>query len=249
VNDAIRVLRLTILVLVAATLALASCAQEAQPPLNQLTEEEAAQGYILLFDGQTLDGWATTGNRDGWTVENGAILNRVQGGGYLYRADLWDNYVLCLDFMVDAGTNSGVFFRWKDLGNDLTGIEMQVLDSAAANPPSKWDCGSIYDIIAPSRNTMKPSGEWNTAKIVAVDSLITVYLNGEPISGMDLSRWTEAGKNPDGTGNKFPVAYATLVGPSYIGLQDHGSPVRYRNIKIKPLVAGEGPAETAPPAP
>jgi len=249
VTALMRLLCILVSVVIAATVALVACAQEAGPPLNQLTDEEVAQGYLLLLDGETLDGWATTGNPDGWTVEEGVIVNLVRGGGYLYREDLWDNYVLCLDFMVDPGTNSGVFFRWQDLGNDLTGIEMQVLDSAGSNPPSKYDCGAIYDIIAPWRNTMKPAGEWNAAKLVCVDSLITIYLNGEPISGMDLSRWTEPHRNPDGSEHKFPVAYADLVGPGHIGFQDHGSPVRYRNIKIKPLGIGVGPVVPAAATP
>ncbi len=210
---------------------------------NALTEQEVAQGYILLFDGETLDGWATTGNPEGWAVQDGAIVNLRQGGGYLHTVDRWGNFVLCLDFMVDPGTNSGVFFRWQDLGNDLTGIEMQVLDSAGREAASKYDCGAIYDIVAPWRNMMKPPGEWNSAQIVCLDSLVFIHLNGEPICGLDLSRWTQAGQNPDGSANKFPIAYAELVEPGYIGLQDHGSPVWYRSIRIKPLEAAGGSPE------
>jgi len=206
---------------------------------NTLTAQEQAEGYILLFDGQTTAGWDWAG--DNWVVENGVLVGQGKGG-MLVRQDQWDSFILSIDFNVTPGANSGVFFRWKDLNDILTGIEIQILDSAAADPPSKYDCGAVYDIIAPWQNSMRPAGEWNTFRIVAVDNLVSVYLNGEPVSGMDLSRWTEAHRNPDGSENKFPVAYDTLVGPGHIGLQDHGMRIEFRNIKIKPLQTGTGPA-------
>jgi len=60
-------------------------------------------------------------------------------------------------------------------------------------------------------------------------------LNGKEIIDMDLIEWTEVGKSPDGTKNKFPVALESLQRPGYIGFQDHGTPVWYRNIKVKRL--------------
>ena len=66
-------------------------------------------------------------------------------------------------------------------------------------------------------------------------SKIAVALNGEAVSEMDLDRWTEAGKNPDGTANKFRYAYKEMARRGYIGLQDHGNVVWYRNIRIREL--------------
>ncbi len=232
-----RTLTAVLALVVGSALPLVSAAQE-----NTLTPEEIAAGYILLFDGETLDGWIAQGKPEGWAVEDGAIVNLCQGGGNLYHEDQWDNYVLSLEFTISPGANSGIFFRWKDLGNILNGIEMQILDSAGNENPGRHDCGAIYDIIAPYKNMMKPAGEWNTVEIVCIDSLVMIYMNGEPIAGMDLSRWTVAGQNPDGTPNKFPVPYAELVGPSYIGFQDYGNRVLFRSIKIKPLEGAPGPA-------
>ena len=189
-----------------------------------------------MFDGKTLTGWSMTGKAEGWIVEDGCILCAVQGGRYLYTLDQYDDFVLSIDFKTEKGANSGVFFRWADLNDPVhTGIEMQILDTYGRDPTRKNDCGAIYDILAPTRNTCKPAGEWNTAVITCDDNLISIELNGEKIVEMDLNRWTEAGKNPDGTKNKFKYANKDIARKGHIGLQDHGGKVWFRNIKLKPL--------------
>jgi hypothetical protein len=201
-----------------------------------LIDKEKAEGWISLFDGKTLDAWSMTGKPEGWIVEDGCILCTTQGGRYLYTLDQYDDFVLSIDFKTEKGVNSGVFFRWSDLKDPVnTGIEMQILDTYGREPTRKNDCGAIYDIIAPTRNTCKPSGEWNTAVITCDDNLVSIELNGEKIAWMDLDLWTEPGKNPDGTKNKFKYAYKDMVRKGHIGLQDHGGKVWFRNIKLKPL--------------
>lgn len=71
--------------------------------------------------------------------------------------------------------------------------------------------------------------------ITCNDNLITVEMNGERIVTMDLDRWTEPRKNPDGSGNKFRTACKDMARTGYIGFQDHGKPAWYRNIRLKPL--------------
>ncbi|MCS6858905.1 MAG: DUF1080 domain-containing protein [Abditibacteriales bacterium] len=203
---------------------------------NELTPKERADGWKLLFDGKTLNGWKATGNPASWAVEDGAIAWVSRGGGYLYTEEQFDDFVLSIDYKIAPRTNSGIFFRWSDLRDPVnTGIEVQVLDSHGKEKPSKHDDGAIYDIIAPRKNMSKPAGEWNRVVITCKDNLITVELNGERIGEMDLNQWTEAGKNPDGTRNKFRYAYKDLPRRGHIGLQDHGGRVWFKNIKIKPL--------------
>jgi hypothetical protein len=197
---------------------------------------QSREGWRSLFDGKTLDGWKATGKSEGWAVEDGAIACTVKGGGYLYTVEQFENFVLSIDFKVDKGANSGVFFRWSDLKDPVnTGIEMQVLDSYGKTTPDKHDCGAIYDIIAPKHQACKPAGEWNTAIITCNRNVISIEINGQKVAEMDLDRWTQAGMNPDGTKNKFKYAYKELPRKGHIGLQDHGNRVWYRNIKIKPL--------------
>lgn len=204
--------------------------------LNHLSEQEIKEGWKLLFDGESLKGWTVAGIEGSWIVENGTLHCTGEGGGMIYTDGVYKNFELKLEFKVSPKGNSGVFLRTWDRNDPVhTGIEVQVLDSYANKLPSRHDCGAIYDIQAPGKNATKPAGEWNAYHIICKDSLIVVYLNGEKVNEVDLSRWTEAGRNPDGTPNKFRYAYNTMTRPGHIGLQNHGSRVWYRNIKIKPL--------------
>ncbi len=185
--------------------------------------------WTALFNGKDLSGWTDAGGgASKWTVENGT-LNRL-GGGDIWTKARFGNFVLDLEYKTTG--NSGVFIRTDDPKNNVqTGIEIQV-----ENPgdPDRHSVGAIYDLVAPSKNTAKP-GEWNHYIITVQGPKITVELNGETITTMDLDRWTEAGKNPDGSGNKFKQALKDWKREGHIGLQDHGAQVSYRNIRIKPL--------------
>lgn len=201
-----------------------------------LSEKEKAEGWISLFDGKTLEGWGITGNPEGWGAGDGCIICEVKGGGYVYTIDQYDNFVLSIDFKTEENVNSGVFFRWTDLKDPVqTGIEMQILDTYGREPTRKGDCGAVYDVLAPTKNTCKPAGEWNTAVITCDRNKIIIELNDETIIDMDLNLWTEPGMNPDGTKNKFKQAYKNMVNKGHIGLQDHGGKAWFRNIKLKPL--------------
>jgi hypothetical protein len=200
------------------------------------TRERSEGVARSLFDGKTLAGWKATGNPEGWAVEDGAIVCKARGGGYLYTQEQFDNFVLSIDYRVSPRANSGIFVRWSDLRDPVnTGIEVQVYDSYGRERLSKHADGAIYDIIAPSRNASRPAGEWNTAVITCDNNKVAVALNGETISEMDLDRWTEAGRNPDGTRNKFRYAYKEMARRGHIGLQDHGAVVAFRNVRIREL--------------
>tara|TARA_B100001013_G_scaffold333137_1_gene249877 strand:- start:391 stop:981 length:591 start_codon:yes stop_codon:yes gene_type:complete len=195
-----------------------------------------SEEWISLFDCETLNGWGATGSMDGWTVDDGAIFCTVQGGQYLYTEDQFDNFVLEIDYKIEPDCNSGIFLRWGDLNDPVqTGIEIQVLDTYAKEPPNCHDCGAIYDLVAPTKQTMKPAGEWNNHVITCDDSIISVELNGESIVEMDVDDWTEPGKNPDGTPNKFSTPLKDFPRKGHIGLQDHGGKVWYRNVRVKRL--------------
>jgi len=203
---------------------------------NALTRGEKAAGWKLLFDGKTLKGWKATGNAEGWIVEDGAIANLAKGGGMLATVERFGNFVLSMEFKVEPHANSGVFFRWDDLGDPVQrGIEMQLLDSYGVEKPGRHDCGAIYDCLAPTKNTCKPAGEWNKMVLTCRKNLIWLDMNGKRIIYMDLNRWSTPGVNPDGTKNKFRTAYKDMPREGHIGLQDHGRKVWFRSIKIRPL--------------
>ena len=91
------------------------------------------------------------------------------------------------------------------------------------------------DLVKPSKEMRKPTREWNHIVITSNKNIIEVELNGEKVTRMNTNEWTKANKRPDGTTHKFDIAYKDHPVKGYIGLQDHGSPCWFRNIKIKPL--------------
>jgi len=209
---------------------------------NELTEQEKKDGWILLFDGKTLDGWMTSSQKPSQRpVEDGSINPHKCGGYMMVHKKQWSDFVLSLDFKIAKDCNSGVFVRTsslvarpdKDVG--FNGIEVQILDSTTAG---YHDTGAIYDLVKPTKNAMKPVGEWNHLVIKCDKNLIDVELNGEKVNHMDLGEWTEPNKRPDGTPHKFDIAYKDHPRKGYIGLQDHGKDCWFKNIKLLPLRQG-----------
>jgi hypothetical protein len=202
----------------------------------------AEQGLPSLFNGKDLSGWkmAPTGQ---WMVEDGVIALKRQEDGqehnldYLWTEEAYDDFILELEFKIPERANSGIFLRTADLKDPVyTGIEIQIANSYGRKEWNKGGCaGAIYDCVAPTKNTIKRPGQWNHFRIMCQGSLITVALNGQPVAEMDLDQWTEPHKNPDGTKNKFPVALKDFARKGHIGLQDHGRPVWFRNIRLQRL--------------
>jgi hypothetical protein len=219
--------------------ALALLALTLAPLDNTLTPEEKAAGWILLFDGKTLEGWSTPSGASGKTPVEDASINPHGCGGYMMiHKETWSDFVLSLDFKISKGCNSGVFVRTfpltprpgKDVG--FNGIEVAIDDTTAAG---YHDTGALYDLVKPSANAMKPAGGWNHLEVTCDGPKIAVALNGRAVTSTDLDAWTTPNRRPDGSPHKFDVAYKDHPRRGYIGLQDHGSPCWFKNIKIKPL--------------
>jgi Domain of Unknown Function (DUF1080) len=205
---------------------------------NVLTPEEKAAGWLLLFDGKTLNGWTTEKGAAGKTpVENGTINPHKAGGYMMIHEREWSDFTLSLDFKISPKCNSGVFVRTfplaprpgKDVG--FNGLEIAIDDTKTA---SFYDTGALYDLAKPSVNAMKPVGEWNHLVITCDGPKIVIEVNDQVVTRVNLDEWTEPNKRPDGSAHKFDVAYKTHPRHGYIGLQDHGSPCWYKNIKLLP---------------
>lgn len=211
----------------------------AESVLNALTDKEKADGWKLLFDGYTTKGWMTVSKQplaDKY-VQNGSLNPHPCDYMLVYEKPL-ENYVLSLDFKITTHCNSGIFVRTMPLervnGRDVgyNGIEVAIDDTKTAG---YVDTGAFYDLSKPKRNAMKPVGEWNHIVITSNGSRMSVVLNGEAVTQIDLDQFREPNKRPDGTPHKFDVAYKDHPRKGYIGLQDHGSDCWFRNIKLKPL--------------
>ncbi len=203
--------------------------------MNDLTEKEIRDGWELLFDGKSLAGWGATGSMDSWKAEDGCICWRKPGGYYLYTLKRFTDFQLQIDFRIEKDGNTGIIIRWSDLRDRHTGMEVQILDSFGVTEIDNRICGALYDLVAPQRNACKPAGEWNTYIITCRGPHIDVTLNDLVITSMDVSQWTVAGKNPDGSPNKFRFAWGALPREGHIALQEYRCPIWFRNIKIKRL--------------
>ncbi len=206
---------------------------------NALSGPEKKDGWLLLFDGKSLDGWQTSsGQPSKVPVEDGCINPHGSGGYMMIHQKTWANFVLSLDFKISKRCNSGVFIRTYPLtprpGKDVgyNGIEIAIDDTKTAD---LHDTGAIYDLVKPSKNTMTPVGRWNHMVITCDGPNLSIALNGEIVTRMDLDQWTAPNRRPDGSEHKFDIAYKDHPRFGYIGLQDHGSACWYKNIKIKPI--------------
>jgi len=194
----------------------------------------AADAFVPLFDGKTLDGWQTTGN---WVVEEGGVVTLHPRPGeegwqrydaYLTTARKYKDFVLDLEFKIGEGGNSGVFLRVGDPKSQVdTGFEVQILDTHGLENPGNHDCGGVIGTAAPSKNMAKPAGEWNRYVITCQGNRLEVVLNGEQIIHLELDKSAVKDRPAEG----------------HIGFQDEAKRVWYRNVHIKELATGAEAAE------
>ncbi len=190
-------------------------------------------GYQTLFDGSSLAAWRF---RDGgWVIDAQGQMSLAKGSGYIWTREPYENFILDLEVKVSPGCNSGVFFRTAPDNPAQGGFEIQLLDTAAKPIAGKHDSGALYDASAPLTNAMKPAGEWNRMVVICDGPLIQVILNGQVIQDLNIDHWDSPNRNPDGSENKFGTALKELPRRGHIGFQDHGTPLWYRNVRVKPL--------------
>jgi hypothetical protein len=181
--------------------------------------QQAETEFVTLFNGKDLTGWHVMGT-PAWKVENGVLVCTGEGGGWLRSDKQYENFVLRLEFRISKGGNSGIFIRSALEGNPaFTGMEVQILDDYGRSP-TPHTTGAIYDAVAPSKNMSKPAGEWNFVEIICSGPWVVVAMNGEEIVRVNM--------------DEHPKLKGRLR-RGYIGLQNHGSRVEFRNISIKEL--------------
>ena len=184
-------------------------------------------GQDLLATG--LVGWQQIDGVEGnWQIEDGVLASKGEGG-WLSTVSQYDDFELSLEFCVAPEGNSGVFLRAPHRGDPAyAGMEIQIIHDGAERwrdlHPNQYT-GSIYDVQAPSERASKRANEWQTMVITARGPQINVVLNGREVVDTNTTY--------------FPYKYEAHPGLArtrgYIGLQDHGGGVEFRNITIKPL--------------
>lgn len=196
----------------------------------------SSRGTDLLATG--LVGWQQIGGQEGaWQYEpaaslepgEGVLVTEGAGGGWLATLRQYNNFALSLEFRVPPGGNSGIFLRAPLEGNPAyEGMEIQILDDHA----ERWQdlepyqyTGSIYGVQAPSERVTRPAGQWQEMLIIARGSKIQIGLNGRKIIDADLTNYP----------HKFESHPGLVRDEGYIGLQNHGSRVEFRNVRIREL--------------
>jgi hypothetical protein len=190
-------------------------------------------GFVSLFDGRTLDGWRLVGQHGrGYIVEDGTIVCPKDGGGNLFTAAEYGNFVLRFEFKTEAGGNNGIGIRAPYEGDAAyQGMEIQILDDGdemyRGKIRSEQHHGSIYDVIPARTGYLKPAGEWNAEEIRADGRHIRVTLNDVIILDADL----DIVREPAVLAKHPGLARAS----GHIGLIGHDSLVTFRHLRIKTL--------------
>ena len=218
---------------------------------------------VVLFDGTSLEGWRGY-NKDtvpgAWVIEDGCIkingsgageAGARNGGDLIYAAEKFGNFELSFEWKVDKGSNSGVFYMIQEVPETPTyysAPEYQILDNenhpdAKLGVDGNRTSASLYDMIPAKPQNAKPYGEWNTGKIMVYKGTVVHYQNGENVLEYHLwtPEWQAMLDKSKFSKDKNAKAYELLTNcggeqkEGYIGLQDHGDNVWYRNITVKKL--------------
>lgn len=205
---------------------------------NTLTRAEINQGWVLLFDGETSDGWRgynRTGFPEGWLVQDGTLYCTGTGGDIIFDEKFLD-FHLMIDWKISEGGNSGLFIlAQEEEGRPIwhTAPEIQILDNDTYTTlhPTQY-APALYDLIPPSVQNTRPAGQWNTVEVILHDSQLTIRQNGEEVVQTQIGtpEWDEMVDK-----SKFPLEIFGKLNPGYIGVQDHGDEVWFRNIKLRKL--------------
>jgi hypothetical protein len=239
---------LSALLLIAMVISTATSAQK----VNKLSKQEKKQGWVLLFDGKKFDGWRQcngTSMPANWVIEEDAMKVVIgegkqpgQGanGDIVYGAKKFKNFELSIDWKASKMANSGIFFNVREVPGKpvyYASPEIQVLDNVDAtdNKIDSHLAGSLYDMLPADPKTVHPAGSWNTIVIKMKDGKVTHTQNGVEVVSYTL--WTPewdalVAKSKFKT---FPGFTEGISKEGFIGLQDHGYPVWFRNVKIREL--------------
>jgi len=218
---------------------------------NQLSKDDIKDGWILLFDGKTTEGWRGVHKgafpKKGWRIENGELIVEAAdgaesgNGGDIVTQEEFDNFELLVDFNITQGANSGIkYFITEAYGSDKSaiGLEYQILDDKNHPDAKKGVKGnrtlaSLYDLIPAKSSKKFYMGSWNRAKIVVKGNHVEHWLNGDLVVEYERNNQMfdalvaySKYKDYEGFGNWEK---------GHILLQDHGNEVHFRNIKFRKI--------------
>ena len=220
--------------------------------VNTLSRQEKKAGWVLLFSGKNFDGWRQCNGTEmpkNWVIEDNAMKvftgegkqpGQGANGDILFSKKKYKNFELSVDVKASKMGNSGIFYSVREVPGQpiyYAAPEVQVLDNVDAtdNKIDSHLAGSLYDMIAADPKTVQPAGSWNTIVIKVKDGQATHTMNGVKVVSYTL--WTPEwdAMVAKSKFKSFPGFTEGVAKEGYIGLQDHGFPIWFRNIKIREL--------------
>jgi hypothetical protein len=248
------------LLLILVTLALFSCSTtpkndalslyaeiDKNAPLNTLSRQEMRNNWQLLFDGQNFTGWHgynLKGIPDCWTIEDQCFTMTTTGGAEskdIITDKVYKNFAFTVEFKLTKGANSGIIYQVKE--DTLykypyeTGPEFQIIDHE--NWPDKledWQiCGANYAMYPPSKRPFKAQGQWNRLMLIVNGNHVTQILNDVVV--VEFDKYSDEWKKLRNSGKWSSFPDYGKYDEGHISLQNHGTKLWFRNIKIKELEA------------
>jgi hypothetical protein len=249
---------------VALTTSCSTCCKKPSAAPNTLTAQEKADGWLLLWDGKTTDGWRSPKSDEfpqkNWVIKDGVLSvvasgnAEAQAGGDIITRARYSNFELKADFKTTTGCNSGIkIFVQPDISpidkftgkptavGSAIGLEYQILDDAN-HPDAKLGrngdrkLGALYDLIPCDPNKpVNPAGEWNHARILSRGTHVEHWLNGKKI--LEYDRGSTAFREAVALSKFKDIPGFGEWADGHILLQEHGSTVSFQNIKIRDLPA------------
>jgi hypothetical protein len=220
---------------------------------NTLTEAQKAEGWQLLFDGNTATGWRgynkKTFPEKGWEIVDGTIhcigsgTGEAGNGGDIITEQQYKDFELSLEWKISKGGNSGIFILAQEKPKQpiwKSAPEMQVLDNEN-HPDAKLGengnrmAGSLYDLIPANPQNAKPFGEWNKVRVLVYQGTVVFYQNDVKVLEFHLwtPDWNDMINKSKFKGWEDFINAGGTEKKGYIGLQDHGNDVWFRNVRIK----------------
>lgn len=212
--------------------------------INTLSRREKKAGWILLFDGKTILEWKLFkgGEVQGWNIKDGILCNSGVGsdyGGDIITKDIFKDFELYLEWRIDSGSNSGVFYHVEELDSvrriSESGPEYQLLDDFSYLARAELDqlSGANYGMEGTQNTNIKPVGYWNKTRIVVQGSHVEHWLNDVKV--VEYKLWSKKWWKQKNSGKWKNSKFYGMSKEGHIGLQDHGGLTCFRNIKIRRL--------------
>jgi hypothetical protein len=203
---------------------------------NRLSSAEKADGWELLFDGKTKNGWRNFKKdtvSEGWKVIDGALTRAARNANTIITEKQYDAFELSLEYKISKGGNSGIMFHSTENADTAwkTGPEIQIQDNEDGHDPQL--SGWLYQLYKPDIDATYPAGQWNRLRFKLTPEKGELWMNG--VKYYEFVKGSADWKKKVASSKFARMPHFGVPTKGHLCLQDHGNEVAYRNIKIRSL--------------